>query len=111
MLWLNKKFKLKIDMKKIIYLLCLVVMISCESEKFTAADGSTMEVSELVGMDVFDIAYLYSKSSPESLMGTNNQRWVVYYSDIDVTLETDKMSKIVKDAKKGRHPKADTWSN
>ena len=88
-------------------------MISCESgesDKFTTANGNVMEISSLIGMNVFDIAYDFSKVHPETLTGTNNKRWVVYYSDIDVTLETLKTTNIVQKATKGKKPKENTWA-
>lgn len=97
--------------KKLFLLLFIFTIISCESEKFTTADGYEMEVASLIGMDVFDIAYEYSEVGPETLVGTNNQRWVVYYSDIDVTLETDKSTNIVQKATKGKKPKNSTWAD
>jgi hypothetical protein len=97
--------------KKLLLMLSIFTIISCESEKFTTANGTEMEVSSLVGMNVFDIAYEYSKVGPETLTGTNNQRWVVYYSDINITLETNKSTNIVQKAKKGKKPKSDTYSN
>ena len=99
------------NLKKLPLLLSIFLVISCESEKFTTADGTEMEVSFLIGMDVFDIPYEYSKESPETLTGTNNQRWVVYYSDINVTLETNKSTNIVQKADTGRKPKSSTWAH
>lgn len=99
------------NFKRLFLLLSIFTIISCESEKFTTADGKVLEVSSLVGMDVFDIAYKYSKVSPETLTGTNNQRWVVYYSDINVTLETNKSTNIVQKARKGKKPKSSTWAD
>jgi hypothetical protein len=98
-------------LKKLLLVLSLFAVISCESEKFKTANGTEMEVSSLVGMDVFDIAYDYSKVGPETLTGTNNQRWVVYYSDINITLETNKSTNIVQKARKGKRPKGGTYAN
>ncbi|MHA7831840.1 MAG: hypothetical protein ACX93O_12135 [Flagellimonas sp.] len=97
--------------KKLLLIFYIFTLISCESEKFITADGKEMEVTSLVGMDVFDIAYEYSEVGPETLLGTNNQRWVVYYSDINITVETDKSSNIVQKATKGKKPKSSTWPN
>ena len=97
--------------KKILLLFSIVTILSCESEKFTTANGDVIEVSSLIGMNVFDIAYEYSKVSPETLTGTNNRRWVVYYEDIDVTLETNKSTDIVQKAVKGKKSKSSTWAN
>lgn len=92
-------------LKKIFFLICILTTISCESDKFTTANGDVLAVSTLVGMDVFDIAYEYSEVSPETLNGTNNDRWVVYYEDINVTLVTNKATNIVQSASKGKNPK------
>ena len=99
------------NLKKLLILLSLFTVFSCESEKFTTVDGTEMEVSSLIGMDVFDIIYEYSRESPESLTGTNNNRWVVYLSDIDLTLETDKSTDIVQKVKKGKRPKSSVWAD
>ena len=99
------------NLKKFFIILSLFALISCESEKFKTANGIEMEVSSLIGMNVFDIAYDYSKVGPETLTGTNNQRWVVYYSDINVTLETNKSTNIVQKAKKGKKPKSGTYTD
>lgn len=98
------------NLQKVIFILCFTKLVSCELEKFTTAHGDILEVSSLVGMDVFDIAYNYSKVSPKTLVGTNNQRWVVYYNDIDITLETEKITNIVQKARKGEKPKSDTYA-
>ncbi|MCK0115341.1 hypothetical protein [Gelidibacter sp. F63206] len=99
------------NLKKLLLILSFFAIISCESEKFKTANGTEMEVSSLIGMDVFDIAYEYSKVGPETLTGTNNQRWVVYYSDINVTLETNKSTNTVQKASKGKKPKSGTYAD
>ncbi|MCM4161273.1 hypothetical protein FHG64_06375 [Antarcticibacterium flavum] len=92
------------NLKKLFFLLTILITLSCDAEKFTTANGEVHEVSSLIGMDVFDIAYGYSEVSPETLNGTNNQKWVVYYKDIDVTLVTNKSTNIVQSASKGKNP-------
>ena len=99
------------NFKKVFFIIIVFAVISCDSDKFKTADGIELEVSSLIGMDVFDIAYEYSKVSPETLTGTNNRRWVVYFSDINVTLDTNKLNNIVQNAKKGKNPKESTWAN
>ena len=49
-------------------------------------------------------ARTYSKSSPETLKGTNNQNWIVYYKDLDVTFKTSKKTDFIQTAKSGKHP-------
>lgn len=97
--------------KKLLFILFILALLSCQSEKFITADGKEMEITPLVGMDVFDLAYEYCAVGPETLMGTNNQRWVVYYSDIDITLVTDKATNIVLQTEKGKKPKSNTWAD
>lgn len=99
------------NFKIIIILFCIISLIGCESEKFTAANGSIHEVSSLIGMNIFDIGYEYSEGSSETLIGTNNQRWVVYYEDINITFETKKSTNIVQKAKKGKNPKSSVWAD
>ncbi|MGM1055437.1 MAG: hypothetical protein ACQEWG_06085 [Bacteroidota bacterium] len=98
------------DLKKLFFLFSIITVVGCESDKFTTANGNVLEVSSLVGMDVFEIAYEFSNVSPETLTGTNNDRWIVYYNDIDVTLETNKSTNIVHNARKGKKPKESTWA-
>lgn len=98
------------NLKKLLFTLFIFTLISCEPEKFTTSDGNQIEVASLIGMDVFDIAFEYSEVGPETLLGTNNQRWVVYYSDINITLETNKSTNIVQKATKGKKPKSSSWA-
>ena len=99
------------NFKKLYLMILFFAIVSCESEKFKTANGIEMEVSSLIGMNVFDIAYKYCKVGPETLTGTNNQRWVVYYSDINITLETNKSTNIVQKAKKGKKAKSGTYAD
>lgn len=98
-------------LKTFFLILLIAPFIGCQPEKIKTANGNEIKISSLIGMNVFDIAYECSKASPETLTGTNNQRWVVYYKDIDVTLETNKSNNIVQKAKKGRKAKNSTWAN
>ena len=61
-------------------------------------------VKKSIGENVFNIKNTYSKSSPETLEGTNNQYWIVYYKDLDVTFKTLKKTDIIQNAKSGKHP-------
>jgi len=94
----------KYETKKKFFLLSILATISCETDNFTTANGEVLEVSSLIGMDVFDIGYDYSEVNPETLNGTNNQRWIVHYREINITLVTDKSTNIVQSATKGKNP-------
>lgn len=89
----------------------IAALVSCASETFTSVNGEELEVSSLVGRSVFTVASEYSNDGPETLTGTNNDRWVVYYQDIDVTVETNKKTNVVQVATKGRNPKSGTFAD
>ena len=89
----------------------LAVVISCQEGKFTSINGEEKQLSSLIGMKVFDVIYNESKANPETLTGTNNNRWVIYLDDINITLETDKSTDTVKKASLGKKPKKSTWAN
>lgn len=101
--------KSKYGIKKLILFLLISIVSGCQPERFTTKNGNVLEVSSLVGMNIFDLDYEYTKGSSETLVGTNNERWIVYFSDIDVTLETKKSTNIVQKANKGRKPKNSVW--
>jgi len=50
-------------------------------------------ISDVAGKDIFYIAGNYSKSFAETLDGTNNKEWIVYYNDINVIFKVDKSTK------------------
>lgn len=68
----------------------------------TELPGFTAE--ESIGENVFFIARTYSKSIPETLTGSNNQYWIVYYEDLDVSFKVVKSTDVIINAKPGRHP-------
>ena len=61
-------------------------------------------IKKSIGENVFYIKNTYSKSTPETLDGTNNQNWIVYYKDLDVTFKISKKTNIIQNAKSGKHP-------
>jgi hypothetical protein len=71
--------------------------------------------------DKSDYEYLIGQTVPyddlpdygnlETLMGTNNQRWVVYFDQANFTMISDKKTEIILDIKKGRQPFAEPFSN
>ncbi len=61
-------------------------------------------VRKSIGENVFSIANTYSKSSPKTLEGTNNQNWIVYYEDLNVTFKVSKKTDFIQSAKSGKHP-------
>lgn len=61
-----------------------------------------LNLNECIGKNVFDVIRKHSKSSPETLTGTNNEYWIVYYKDIDVTFTVKKKNDIIEKAEKGK---------
>lgn len=57
---------------------------------FDQSENKITDLDALKGLNVFDVARTYSKSSPETLSGTDNHTWVVYYQDINVVFKVDK---------------------
>lgn len=52
-----------------------------------------LNISEVIGKDIFYIAGNYSKSFAETIDGTNSKEWIVYYDDINVVFKVDKATK------------------
>lgn len=61
-----------------------------------------LNLNECIGKKVFDVVQNHSKSSPETLTGTNNEFWIVYYKDIDVTFTVKKKNDIIEKVEKGK---------
>ena len=63
-----------------------------------------LDIKKVLDENIYTIIGNYSKSAPKTLNGTNNDYWIVYYADIDVTFKVDKKTNKIKDAKKGEVP-------
>lgn len=63
--------------------------------KFGQVDNklNVLNLNETVNKNIFTIAGNLSKSFPKTLEGTDNEFWIVYYKDINVTFKVDKMTK------------------
>lgn len=61
-----------------------------------------LNLDECIGAELFDIVQKHSKSTPETLTGTNNDYWIVYYKDINVTFTVKKKNNAIEKAVKGR---------
>jgi hypothetical protein len=62
-------------------------------------------IKTVQGRNVFDVQTTYSKSSPETLEGTNNNYWIIYLKDINSTFKVDKSTDKILKAEVGRVPK------
>lgn len=60
------------------------------------------EIEKTIGQDVFFVRGNYSKSSPETLEGTNNDYWIVYYEDINTTFKVSKKTFKIENAVLGK---------
>ena len=65
------------------------------------------DINKIIGQNIFTMSGNYSKSSPETLDGTNNEYWIVYYEDINVTFKVKKQSDKIQTAKEGKIPNMD----
>ena len=45
---------------------------------------------KVIGKNIFDTRFNNNYGSPETLSGTDNNTWVTYYTDVDITLVSDK---------------------
>lgn len=54
-----------------------------------------LDISKVIGKDIFFIARSYSKSFPETMEGTNTKEWIVYYDDLNIIFNVDKSTKKV----------------
>lgn len=61
-------------------------------------------IKKSIGENIFFIAGSYSKSLAETLEGTNNQKWIIYYEDINITFRVNKKTMFIQSAKSGKHP-------
>lgn len=77
-----------------------ISMLEIPTTKFEAP--KSLNLKESIGRNLTDVVQQYSKSNPETLSGTNNEYWIVYYKDIDVTFTVIKESDVIEKAKKGR---------
>ena len=62
------------------------------------------DINNVIGKNIFTIAGDYSKSLPVTLDGTNNEYWIVFYEDIDITFKVEKSIDRIQKAKKGKIP-------
>lgn len=77
-----------------------ISMLEIPQTKFE--ESKPLDLNECIGKNVFDIVQKHSKSSPETLTGTSNEYWIVYYKDIDVTFTVKKKNDIIEKAEKGK---------
>ena len=65
------------------------------------------DINNVIGKNIFTVAGNYSKSPPETLNGTNNEYWIVFYEDIDITFKVEKSKDRIQKAKEGKKPNLD----
>lgn len=75
-------------------------IVSSKDDNFTYADLVNKYVGKPIPYDQFNVI-----GQPETLTGTNNQYWVVYFPKGDFTLVSEKKTDIVKTVYTGRKPK------
>lgn len=88
-----------------------VFIFSCSNNTNQSSTRSQIETNKQDSIinvcyqqNIFDIVQSSSKSSPTTLEGTNNDYWIVYYEDIDITFKTTKSNDLIIKVKKGKNP-------
>lgn len=59
----------------------------------------------VIGKNIFDVRYNDNYGNPETLSGTDNNIWVTYYNDVDVTLISDKKTEKIINACVSKNPR------
>ncbi|MDN3665603.1 hypothetical protein ACFFU1_16620 [Algibacter miyuki] len=90
---------------KIPAIIILIMILSCSSETFTSKKGEQIEVSTLIGRNIFTIQNSFTTVGFETLSGTDGEIWVTYSKEMDVTLVSKKSKNNIIIAEKGRHPR------
>ena len=61
-------------------------------------------MKDAIGSNVFNYRYDNELGSPTAIEGTNNTYWVLYYSDVDITLISLKKTDIILNSSEGKSP-------
>jgi len=61
-----------------------------------------LKIKDCIGQNIFDVVHKHSKSSPQTLKGTDNKKWIVYYEDINKTFVVSKSDDVISEAFNGR---------
>ena len=62
------------------------------------------EIAKVVGQNIFIVRGNYSKSSLETLAGTDSNYWIVYLKDLNVTFKVEKKTDLIIKGKGGKVP-------
>ena len=57
----------------------------------------------MIGKNIFDVRINDNYGNPETLSGTDNNMWITYYSDVDITLVSDKKTEKIINACVGKY--------
>lgn len=57
----------------------------------------------VIGKNIFDVRINDNYGNPETLSGTDNNMWITYYSDVDITLVSDKKTEKIINACVGKY--------
>lgn len=63
---------------------------------------SKFDINKVLGLNIFTVTGIFSQSNPKTLDGTNNDYWIVYYSDLDTTFKVKKSTMEIKKAAFGQ---------
>ncbi|GET31575.1 hypothetical protein PbJCM13498_04380 [Prolixibacter bellariivorans] len=63
------------------------------------------DINKSIGQNVFTVRGNYSKSLPETLDGTDNNYWIVYFKDLNVTFKVEKKTDRIIKGREGKVPK------
>jgi len=96
-------------MKRIIFIVVIVIstlfLASCSKQKKLSEKDKSEQIfkDKYIGKNVFSVVGRgISSAKPETLKGTNNKHWFVYYKNIDATFIVEKKTDIILNAAQGR---------
>lgn len=57
---------------------------------FEKQEMPKFDLNKVIGQSIFTVVGNYSKSQPQTLKGTNNEHWIVYYKDLNTEFKVTK---------------------
>lgn len=79
-------------------------LTTANSTKSVKRTTNVFDPKTVIGENIFNVKAQFSKSSPQTLEGTNNDYWIVYYEDINFTFKVKKSTDMIQEVRKGKKP-------